>query len=56
MEREEFISGYCRALDCSRMGAVCIEDRALTECGCGYESCPHRPSCLIAQRIREMLE
>ena len=56
MEREEFISGYCRQLDCSRMVAVFIEDGNLTECDCGYEHCPHKPSCLIAKRISEILE
>ena len=56
MEREEFFSGYCRALDASRMVAVFVVDGALEECDCGYESCPHKQSCGIAERISRILE
>ena len=56
MEREEFFSGYCRALDASRMVAVFVADGELEECDCGYETCPHKQSCGIAQRIGQLLE
>ncbi len=56
MEREEFISGYCRTLDQSRMVAVLFADGRLEEADCLYSSCPHAADCQIAQRIREMTE
>ena len=52
---EEFISGYCRMLDKSRMVTVEDEDGAIT-IDCAYENCPHRPVCQIAQRTTELLE
>ena len=55
MEKETFISGYCRQLDNSRMVEVITEDGELTEVDCSYESCPYVPNCTIAQRIRELL-
>ena len=53
--KEEFISGYCRALDQSRMAAVEIEDGELTA-DCSFGSCPYEDRCTIAQRIRELSE
>ena len=53
MELEEFISGYCRALDGSR--TVLLEgtnDEYTVDCSFG--SCPYEASCLIAQKIREL--
>ena len=51
---EEFLSGYCRMLDKSRMVTVEDEDgEAVIDCA--YETCPHRPVCQIAQRITELL-
>ena len=55
MEREEFCSGYCRALDASRMVAVFMVDGELEECDFSYPNCPHAQSCLIAKRIDELL-
>ena len=55
MYKEEFISGYCRALDQSRMAAVEIEDGELTA-DCSFGSCPYEDRCTIAQRIRELSE
>ena len=52
---EEFISGYCRMLDKSRMVTVEDEDGEIT-IDCAYENCPHRPVCQIAQRITALLE
>ena len=51
MEREEFISGYCRQLDASRMVEVILEDGRLEEVDCCYGSCVYEPNCQIARRI-----
>lgn len=56
MEREEFLSGYCRTIDQSRMVAVEIIDGQLDEVDCCYGSCSHEPSCQIAQKIRELCQ
>ena len=56
MEREEFISGYCRTADQSRMVSVELEDRELVDVGCCYGSCAYEADCKIAQRIRELTE
>ena len=56
MEREEFCSGYCRAMDASRMVALLLVDGILEDCDCGYPSCPHAPSCIIAQEIDKLLK
>lgn len=54
MEKEVFLSGYCRTTDSSRMVEVIVEDGALVEVDCCYENCPHVPNCLIAQSIKEL--
>ena len=56
MEREDFHSGYCRAIDQSRMVTTVLEDGELLEVDCGYPQCVHAPNCPIAQKIRELLE
>ena len=56
MEIEKFISGYCRAIDQSRMVAVVTEDGQLVEVDCCFGSCTHEPNCQIAKQIRELLE
>ena len=56
MEKELFISGYCRTIDQSRMVAVVVEDHQLLEVDCCYSACVHAPNCVIAQKIRESLE
>lgn len=53
MEREEFISGYCRALDASRTVCTVLTDGKLEEADCAYGNCPHEPVCAIAQKISE---
>ena len=53
MYKEEFISGYCRTTDGSRMVAVEIEDGEMTV-DCCYGNCPYEARCTIAQRIREI--
>ena len=56
MEREKLITGYCRALDGSRMVMVEAEDDTLTEVDCDYPACAHAPVCPIAQAIDEFLK
>lgn len=51
---EQFISGYCRALDQSRMVEVEKGEGMPAEADCDYPACPHVASCEIAKRIREV--
>lgn len=53
MEKEIFISGYCRCQDQSRMVELVTEDGKLTEVDCSFGSCPHEPNCQIARQIKE---
>ena len=53
MELEEFISGYCRALDASRTVMLEGADGDYTA-DCSYGSCPYEASCPIAQKIQEL--
>ena len=55
MERETFLSGYCRQTDASRTVAVEAEGRTLLEADCCYPDCPHAPNCPIAKKIDEFL-
>lgn len=55
MEKETFVSGYCRCLDGSRMVELITEGGKLVEVDCGFENCPHTPNCTIAQAINEQL-
>ena len=55
MEKEIFISGYCRVLDQSRMVELITEDGELVDVDCCYDSCIHEPNCQIAKQIREQL-
>ena len=55
MERETVLSGYCRALDHSRMVMAVAENGLLTEVDCDYPGCCHAQSCPIAQAIDEFL-
>lgn len=48
---EVFITGYCRAIDKSRI--VLLEDG---EADCAYENCPYKEACEIGKRITELLE
>ena len=56
MEKEVFFSGYCRTVDDSRMVAVVVDGSELIEVDCCYENCVHTPNCIIAQKIKELLE
>ena len=56
MEKELFISGYCRSIDQSRMVSAVTEDGQLVEVDCCFETCIHAPNCTIAQQIQEALD
>ena len=56
MERETVLTGYCRALDHSRMVMAEAEDGVLTDIDCDYPACAHAPVCRIAQAIDEFLK
>ena len=53
MEKEIFLSGYCRCLDNSRMVCAILEDGKLTEVDCNMGACPYEGECTIAQKIQE---
>ena len=55
MEKELFLSGYCRCLDQSRLVAVLVEDGALSEVDCAYPNCTYAPNCPVAAKIEETL-
>ena len=52
MEREIFVSGYCRALDQSRMVEAELVDGEW-EADCAYPDCPYASGCQIAKKIEE---
>ena len=54
MEKELFVSGYCRALDQSRMVEVEIIGNQV-DADCAYPDCPYVSSCQIAQKIKEAI-
>ena len=56
MEKEKLITGYCRALDGSRMVMAEAENGILTDIDCDYPGCAHAPVCQIAQAIDEFLK
>ncbi len=52
---EVMISGYCRAMDQSRMVTAEL-DGGQWYVDCGFGQCPYESSCTIAARIRELQE
>ena len=54
MEKEIFLSGYCRCMDASRMVAVTLEDRCITEVDCNFGSCKFQNGCPIAKEIEQL--
>lgn len=54
MEKEVFLSGYCRTTDASRIVEVILSDGRLMEADCCYETCPYVSSCTIAAQIRAL--
>ncbi len=56
MEREEFLSGYCRNLDQVRMVEVLLGPGSRVEADCDYGTCPYEASCPVAAGIRQLVE
>ena len=56
MEKETYLSGYCRTTDQSRMVEVITENGELLEIDCCYENCIHAPNCTIAQAVNDLLK
>ncbi len=56
MEKETFLSGYCRVIDQSRMVTVETDNGTLIDVDCCFTNCVHTPNCLIAKAIRDLLE
>ena len=56
MEIENYVSGYCRMLDGSRMVEVILEDGKLSEADCCYGNCIYQPSCPVAKEIDNLIE
>ena len=54
MEKELFVSGYCRAQDQSRMVEVEIVDGEVNA-DCAYPECPYAAGCQIAKKIKEAM-
>lgn len=54
MEKEGFFSGYCRQIDGARTVCAVVEDGALTEVDCNYETCPHATDCQIGKNIKQL--
>lgn len=52
---EQYITGYCRMLDKSRMVAVEDEDGEIF-IDCAYRKCPHAPVCQIGKQIAAILQ
>jgi hypothetical protein len=56
MEREIFLSGYCRCLDHSRMVEAVVEGSELLEVDCSFGSCIYEGNCPIAEKLRELTQ
>ena len=54
MEREVFLSGYCRVLDQSRMVEAIVDNGALLEVDCNFGGCVYESNCPIAEKLREL--
>lgn len=52
MEEEKILSGYCRAMDKSRMVITVLEAGKVTQIDCDYPNCPHIQSCPIAAQLK----
>ena len=50
MEEEYFLSGYCKALDSSRIVTVEVENSDF-QADCAFPDCPYAPNCEIAKKI-----
>ena len=56
MEKETYLSGYCRTTDQSRMVEVITENGELLEIDCCYENCIHASNCTIAQAVNDLIK
>ncbi len=56
MEKESFLTGYCRCLDSARSVIAVTENGELLEVDCSYEGCPFTADCTVAARIKELME
>ena len=54
MEKEVFLSGYCRQLDGARTVEVILEDGEITEIDCCYGNCLYQANCPIAKEVAEI--
>ena len=55
MDEELIVSGYCRAMDQSRM--VTLEwYQGEAEADCAWPDCPYAPQCVIAEKLRQATE
>lgn len=52
MEEEIIVTGYCRALDQSRMVTLEFYDGSW-EADCAWPDCPYAPQCKIAEKMQE---
>lgn len=50
---EIILTGYCRALDQSRIIEVELEN-GRPQADCAYPDCPYTASCLIAKQLKAM--
>ena len=55
MDEEIILSGYCRAIDQSRMVTAEIYDGEKTA-DCAYPDCPYAPTCKIGQQLQAFFE
>ena len=56
MEKEVFVTGYCRQIDQSRMVCAVLEGKRLTACDCCYGSCIYESECQVAAQLRLLTE
>ena len=56
MEKEHFLSGYCRQIDGARTVCAVTQDGTLTEADCCYPDCPFAGNCVIAEGIDKVLQ
>ena len=52
MEEEIIVTGYCRALDQSRMVTLEFYDGSW-EADCAWPDCPCAPQCKLAEKMQE---
>ena len=55
MEKEVFLSGYCRVLDSPRTVCIVTENGKLVEADCDFPSCSHIKECTVAKSIAEQI-